>query len=92
MTALEEWKNDFKGYINELSLPKDDYMGIREYIDEVPNETRWIPITKRPMNIVTADSTMIGYASVIVSLAYLAVRAPKKSFITKNCLKFESAM
>ena len=49
MTALEEWKNDFKGYINELSLPKDDYMGIREYIDEVPNETRWIPITKRPM-------------------------------------------
>ena len=35
--ALEEWKNDFKGFINELSIPKDDYNGIMEYIDEVPN-------------------------------------------------------
>ena len=34
----EEWKNDFKGFINELSMPKDDYNGIMEYIDEVPNE------------------------------------------------------
>ena len=47
MTALEEWKNDFKGYINELSIPMDDYKGIMEYIDEVPNETRWIPVSER---------------------------------------------
>lgn len=36
-TTLEEWKKDFKGFINELSMPKDDYNGIMEYIDEVPN-------------------------------------------------------
>lgn len=47
MTALEEWKNDFKGYINELSIPRDDYKGIMEYIDEVPNEARWIPVSER---------------------------------------------
>ena len=40
LTALEEWKNDFKGFINELSMPKDDYNGIMEYIDEVPNEPK----------------------------------------------------
>ena len=40
MTELEKWKNDFKGFINELSMPKDDYNGIMEYIDEVPNEGR----------------------------------------------------
>lgn len=34
--ALEEWKKDFKGFINELSMPKDDYNGIMEYIDELP--------------------------------------------------------
>lgn len=38
MTALEKWKNDFKEFISELSMPRDDYKGIMEYIDEVPNE------------------------------------------------------
>lgn len=38
MTALEKWKNDFKEFISELSIPRDDYKGIMEYIDEVPNE------------------------------------------------------
>jgi len=47
MTRLEEWKNDFKGFINELSMPKDDYNGIIEYIDEAPNEPRWIPVSER---------------------------------------------
>ena len=45
--TLEEWKNDFKGFINELSMPKDDYNGIMEYIDEVPNEPMWTPISKK---------------------------------------------
>ena len=45
-TTLEEWKNDFKGFINELSMPKDDYKGIMEYIDEVSNEARWIPVNE----------------------------------------------
>jgi len=34
---LSEWKADFKGYINALIMPKDDYDGIMEYIDEVPS-------------------------------------------------------
>ena len=35
--AIEVWKNDFKGYINALDMPKDDYKGIMEYIDELPS-------------------------------------------------------
>lgn len=31
-----EWKNDFKGYVNALSMPRDDCNGIMEYIDELP--------------------------------------------------------
>ena len=31
-----EWKKDFKGYVNSLSMPRDDYKGIMEYIDELP--------------------------------------------------------
>lgn len=34
--AIEEWKNDFKGYVNALNIPRDDYNGIMEYIDELP--------------------------------------------------------
>ena len=36
-TAIEAWKNDFKGYINALDMPKDDYDGIMAYIDELPS-------------------------------------------------------
>ena len=35
--AIDEWKNDFKGYINALNMPKDDYDGIMKYIDELPS-------------------------------------------------------
>ena len=31
-----EWKKDFKEYVNALSIPRDDYKGIMEYIDELP--------------------------------------------------------
>lgn len=37
LKELSEWKTDFKGYINALNMPKDDYDGIMEYIDEVPS-------------------------------------------------------
>lgn len=37
LKELSEWKADFKGYINDLNMPKDDYDGIMEYIDEVPS-------------------------------------------------------
>lgn len=40
---LSEWKADFKGYINALNMPKDDYDGILEYIDEVPTAEQEAP-------------------------------------------------
>lgn len=33
---LSEWKEDFRGYIRMLNLPRDDYKGIMAYINEVP--------------------------------------------------------
>ena len=35
--AIDEWKNDFKGYVNALNIPRDDYNGIMAYIDELPS-------------------------------------------------------
>ncbi len=32
--TINEWREDFKSYINELDIPKDDYNGIMEYIDD----------------------------------------------------------
>ena len=48
--VIAEWKNDFKEYINALDIPRDDYKGIIEYIDELPSaqlEQRWIPCSER---------------------------------------------
>lgn len=46
--AIDEWKNDFKGYVNALNIPRDDYRGIMEYIDELPSaEPHWIPCSER---------------------------------------------
>ena len=47
MIVIGKWKNDFKGFISELSIPEDDFYGIMEYIDEVPNESKWIPVSER---------------------------------------------
>lgn len=35
---LSHWKTDFKGYIDALDMPRDDYKGVMEYIEEVPSE------------------------------------------------------
>ena len=32
--TIEEWAIDFKSYVNELVMPRDDYKGIMEYIDD----------------------------------------------------------
>ena len=32
--AIEEWAKEFKSYLVELQLFRDDYKGIIEYIDE----------------------------------------------------------
>ena len=33
--TIKEWANDFKSYVNSLSMFRDDYNGIMEYIDDV---------------------------------------------------------
>ena len=30
--TINEWREDFESFINELNVPKDDYNGIMEYI------------------------------------------------------------
>lgn len=32
--TIEEWAKDFKSYVNELDMPRDDYKSIMEYIDD----------------------------------------------------------
>ena len=32
--TINEWAKDFKSYVNELQMPRDDYNGIMEYIDD----------------------------------------------------------
>lgn len=32
--TIEEWAKDFKSYVNELQMFRDDYNGIMEYIDD----------------------------------------------------------
>ena len=33
---VDEWKTDFKAFVNSLDMPRDDYNGIMDYIDEAP--------------------------------------------------------
>lgn len=33
--TINEWAKDFKSYVNELQIPRDDYKGIMSYIDDV---------------------------------------------------------
>lgn len=32
--TVNEWAKDFKGFVNELQMPRDDYNGIMEFIDD----------------------------------------------------------
>ena len=32
--TINEWAKDFKAFVDELQMPRDDYKGIMEYIDE----------------------------------------------------------
>lgn len=48
--AIDTWRSDFKGYVDCLDLPRDDYNGIMEYIDEAPSaqsKQMWIPCSER---------------------------------------------
>ena len=33
---MSEWKEEFKAYVESLNLPRDDYKGIIEYIEDAP--------------------------------------------------------
>ena len=35
--SIAEWQKDFREYINMLNIPRDDYNGIMEYIDDLPS-------------------------------------------------------
>ena len=35
--AIDAWKEDFKEFVNSLDMPRDDYKGIMEFIDELPS-------------------------------------------------------
>ena len=54
MNTIEEWKKDFKEYVNGLSLPRDDYKGIMEYIDEVPT-------VETDIEVIVKDAYKQGY-------------------------------
>lgn len=56
--TLSEWKNDFKGFVKSLSMPRDDYKGIMEYIDEIP-EPHWIPVADGLPNI--REDVLVSY-------------------------------
>ena len=56
--TLSEWKNDFKGFVKSLSMPRDDYKGIMEYIDETP-EPHWIPVADGLPNI--REDVLVSY-------------------------------
>ena len=32
--TVDEWAKDFRSFVNELQMPRDDYRGIMEYIDD----------------------------------------------------------
>lgn len=36
-TSVSEWQKDFREYVGMLNIPRDDYNGIMEYINEVPS-------------------------------------------------------
>lgn len=40
--SIAKWQKDFREYINMLNIPRDDYNGIMEYINELPSANQWI--------------------------------------------------
>ena len=53
--TIEEWAKDFKLYVNELQIPRDDYNGIMEYIDDAlvllkEQEPKPVKVTRNAYN------------------------------------------
>lgn len=38
MDSIMKWQVKFRAYVSELNIPRDDYRGIMEYIEEVPTQ------------------------------------------------------
>ena len=47
--SIAEWQKDFREYINMLNIPRDDYNGLMEYIDEVPFAQQCMTATSNTM-------------------------------------------
>ena len=47
--SIAEWQKDFREYINMLNIPRDDYNGIMEYINEVPFAQQCMTATSNTM-------------------------------------------
>jgi len=77
MRGIEEWKKDFKEYINGLSLPRDDYKGIMEYIDGVPT--------------VDAVQYTLGYQDGFLEGKKICERPQGDECMTNACYKKQNA-
>ena len=49
--TVDEWAKDFESFVNELQMPRDDYKGIIEYIDDAI-----ALLKKHEWNVLTEDA------------------------------------
>ena len=49
--SIAEWQKDFREYINMLNIPRDDYKGIMEYINDVPPAQQKIGRWKKMVSV-----------------------------------------
>ena len=78
-TAIDEWRNDFKGYVNALDIPRDDYNGIMAYIDELPPAQ---PEVAKGTNVLNSDTIS----------RQAAIDEIRKDKIDSNSLKIMDAL
>lgn len=52
--TVNEWAEDFKSYVSELQMPRDDYKGIMKYIDDA------LAIMKEQESILGIHQTVDG--------------------------------
>lgn len=67
---IDTWRADFKGYVDCLDLPMDDYNGIMEYIDEAPSVQperktgRWV-IRETAYESIEAKCSCCGFETLV---------------------------
>ena len=63
--TIEEWAKDFKSYVNELQLFRDDYKGIMSYIDDalaILKEQEPKQIIRKQVNRENSDGSISCFA------------------------------